>query len=81
MSAAAPAARFQIQLKDGAIYQHCKDLDISRNELSRRMGVDTSTAYRVERGDVEPSPKFIAALMQATGKTFEELFVVVEAVA
>lgn len=69
----------QIKLKPGVIYEHCKELNISRDELSRRMRVASTTTYRVEKGDVEPSPKFIAALMHATGKTFEELFEIVGA--
>lgn len=66
----------QIQLIEGVVYEYCKDLGISRDELSRRMGVASTTTYRVERGDVEPSPKFIAALMLTTGKRFEDLFVI-----
>ena len=69
----------QIKLREGAMYEHCKAQNISRDALSRQMGVASSTAYRVERGDVEPSPKFIAALMNATGQPFEELFEIVGA--
>lgn len=69
----------QIQLKEGAMYAFCTENNISRDELSRRMGVASSTAYRVERGDVEPSPKFIAALMRTTGKPFEALFEITNA--
>jgi hypothetical protein len=43
------------------------------------MGVASTTAYRVECGDVEPSPRFIAALMHTTGKRFEQLFEIVPA--
>jgi transcriptional regulator with XRE-family HTH domain len=68
----------KIKLRDGAIYQACKNRDISRDELSRQMRVATSTAYRVERGDVEPSPRFIASLMKLTGKKFEDLFEIVD---
>ena len=53
----------RITLRDGALYEYCKEQDISRAELSRRMGVDTGTAYRVEAGKVDPSPRFIASLM------------------
>ena len=70
--------QMQIRLKDGAMHTYCRTEDISRDELSRRMGVASSTAYRVERGDVEPSPRFIAALMRITGQQFEDLFQVVE---
>lgn len=68
----------RIQLVDGAITAYCKEQGISRDELARRMGVASTTAYRVEKGDVEPSPRFIAALMNTTGKPFEALFQVVE---
>lgn len=42
------------------------------------MGVATATAYRIDAGRTEPSPKFIAALITLTGQTFEELFEIVE---
>lgn len=67
----------KIHLLDGALYSVCKDLDVSRDELARRMGVATATAFRVDKGDVDPSPRFIASLMHLTGKRFEELFVIV----
>lgn len=71
----------QIRLRDGALYSYCKEHSISRDELARRMGVASTTAYRVEKGDVEPSPRFIAALMHTTGKPFEQLFEVVSVAA
>ena len=69
----------QIRLREGAMYGYCTEQSISRDELARRMGVASTTAYRVERGDVEPSPRFIAALMHTTGKRFEQLFEIVPA--
>ena len=81
MTETATQQNLQIKLKTGAIYKHCQELGISRDELSRRMGVATTTTYRVEKGDVEPSPKFIAALMHTTGHRFEELFVIAQAAA
>ena len=69
----------QIRLRDGAMYSYCSEHSISRDELARRMGVTSTTAYRVERGDVDPSPRFIAALMHTTGKRFEQLFDIVPA--
>lgn len=68
----------RIQLKDGALYGYCVENNISRDELARRMGVASTTAYRVEKGDVEPSPKFIAALLLTTGKAFEDMFEIVK---
>lgn len=70
-----------IRLKDGAMYGYCSEHNISRDELARRMGVASTTAYRVEKGDVEPSPRFIAALIHTTGRSFEQLFEVVSVAA
>lgn len=69
----------QITLKPGAIREYCEQEGISRDELSRRMGISTGTAFRVDSGKTAPSPKFIAALVSTTGKRFEELFVVEDA--
>lgn len=60
--------------KPGALRAYMKGEDIARDELARRVGVDRATAYRVETGMVDPSPKFIAGLMSVTGKKFEDLF-------
>lgn len=68
-----PTAR-QINLQPGVLYDVMKALDISRDELARRVGVDRATAYRIDEGMVRPSPKFIAGLMVLTGKKFEDLF-------
>lgn len=57
-----------------AIAEACKASDVSRDELARRMGFSTSTAYRIDARRSAPSPEFIAALMIETGRTFEELF-------
>lgn len=67
----------KIMIKAGTIARTCRREDISRDELARRMGVASTTAFRVEKGDVGPSPKFIAALMTQTGMPFEELFEIV----
>lgn len=69
----------KIALRPGVIYAYCKAQDISRDELSRRMGVASTTAFRVEKGDFGPSPKFIAGLMHVTGWEFEALFEIVQA--
>lgn len=66
-------------MKPQAITQTCKALGgISRDELSRRMQVSTMTAYRIDAGKTEPSPRFIAALMDISGKKFEDLFDIVK---
>lgn len=67
----------RIALKPQAISGYCKAEGISRDELARRMGVSTMTAYRLDAGQNEPSPKFIAAFMDITGKRFEDLFEIV----
>lgn len=68
----------RITLRDGALHNYCKAKDISRDELARRMGVSTATAFRVDDGRTDPSPKFIAALMDVTGQPFEALFEIVK---
>ena len=67
----------RIVLRTGALYAEGKNRGLSRDGLSRLMGVSTGTAYRVEKGDVDPSPRFIASLMNLTEKPFEDLFEVV----
>ena len=67
----------RIRIRENAIYKVCTQLDTSRDGLARSMGVASTTAYRVEQDKVEPSPKFIAALMTASGRPFEELFEIV----
>lgn len=53
--------------------------DGSRDALARLINVDKATAYRVESGKVDPSPKFIAGLIVLTGKRFEDLFEIKDA--
>lgn len=67
-------AHMRIALRPGALHGYCREHDISRDELARRMGVSTGTAFRVDAGRTDPSPKFIAALMSVTGQPFEDLF-------
>ena len=70
-------ARLRIKLRDNVIHTTKKSLgNISRDELARMMGVSTGTAYRVEKGTVDPSPAFIAALMVVSRKSFDDLFVI-----
>jgi transcriptional regulator with XRE-family HTH domain len=67
-----------IRLRANVLHAACAaEGGISRDELARRMRIASSTAYRVERGDVAPSPRFIAALMGITGKPFEDLFEII----
>jgi DNA-binding XRE family transcriptional regulator len=67
----------RIRPRENAVYQAYTGLGVSRDEMARRMGVSTATAYRVEQGKTDPSPQFIAALMTVTGKPFEDLFEIV----
>lgn len=69
----------RIVVKPGAIAAYLKHADISRDELARRIGVDTATAYRVDKGDVDPSPKFIAGFMIEAAARFEQLFLIRDA--
>lgn len=71
----------KLAMKDGALDGLLGEMGISRDELARRMGVSTVTAYRVHKEKTEPGTKFIAGLMDVTGKDFDDLFVVVEDVA
>lgn len=64
----------RITPKPGALRDYMKREDISRDELARRVGVARETAYRIEAGIVDPSPKFIAGLMILTKRRFEDLF-------
>lgn len=68
----------RITPKPGALYGYCKQRDISRDELARQMRVSTATAYRVDAGKTDPSPQFIASLMDVTGLPFEALFEIVK---
>jgi transcriptional regulator with XRE-family HTH domain len=67
----------RIKVRQGALYSLLKREGISRNELARRLGVSYATAYRIDEGMVDPSPKFIAALISVSGKKFEQLFEIV----
>jgi DNA-binding XRE family transcriptional regulator len=71
----------QIRLRTGTLHRLCQKYDCSRDELARRIRVSTTTAYRIDSGQVMPSPKFIGALMLVSGEAFEDLFEVVENVA
>lgn len=71
-------AALRIRLREGTIHRICNDLDCSRDELARRLGVSTGSAYKIDSGRVDPSPTFMARLMQLTGQGFDDLFVVVE---
>lgn len=77
----AKVVHMKITPKPDALNGVMKRLDISRDELARRMRVSTATAYRIDSGRTEPSPAFIAALINVSGQSFEDLFDIVEDVA
>ena len=68
----------RIRLRAEALSAICQAEGVSRAEIARRLKVSPTTAYRVEHGAVEPSPRFIAALMRFSGQPFEELFEIVD---
>lgn len=68
----------RITLRPSVLHAYCKAQDITRDELARRMNVASTTTFRVEKGDTDPSPKFIAALLHETGWKFEELFQIIQ---
>lgn len=71
----------KLLMKPDAMSAYCAKHGVSRDELARQMKVSSATAWRVQHGHTDPSPKFIAALMSATGQPFEELFEVTDEVA
>jgi transcriptional regulator with XRE-family HTH domain len=71
----------RIRPRGQSLYKYCSEAGISRDELSRRMGINKSTAWRVENGLTDPSPRFIAAVLTVTGGKFEDYFEIVEAAA
>jgi DNA-binding XRE family transcriptional regulator len=70
----------KIRLREGVLYAICTEHKISRDELARRLKIASTTAWRIDTGEVEPSTKFIASLLAFTGKQFEDLFEVVDVV-
>lgn len=67
----------RIRVRANVLYQLLKREGISRNELARRLGVSHATAYRIDEGKVDPSPRFIASLISISGQKFEDLFEIV----
>lgn len=63
-----------IALRPGVLSLCCADLGLSREALSREMGVSPTTLYRLDRGDSVPSARVIGLLIQVTGRPFEALF-------
>lgn len=68
----------RIALRANVISEICKSEGISRDELARRVGVTSVSAYRLDAGRSNPSAKFVAGLIVATGRSFDDLFVITE---
>lgn len=68
---------YQIKLRPAALSAYYTGEKISRDELSRRMGVASTTAFRVEKGVISPSARFVAGLISVSGKRFEHFFEIV----
>jgi transcriptional regulator with XRE-family HTH domain len=51
----------------------------TEGEQAERIGVGRTTLSRVRRGEIAPGEKFIAAVLTATEKPFEEFFEIAEA--
>lgn len=63
-----------VRLKPNAISDVCRQLGVSRERLAQRLGVSPTTTYRLDRQDSGPSNKFIAALLDVSGREFSDLF-------
>lgn len=59
-----------INVLNGSIERLCDKQGISRNELARSIGVDPTTAYRIEKGRTRPSNYFIGALLSHVARHF-----------
>ena len=49
-------------------------LDLSQDELARKVGVTRQTISAVENGDYNPTINLCIAICRALGKTLDELF-------
>lgn len=68
----------QIHLRPGILQEVCDEKSLSRDALARDLGVSSASAFRIDSGRVKPSTQFIAALLDYTGRPFEDLFEVTE---
>lgn len=66
----------RISPKPGAIAAYCESQGISRNALARRLDMSNVTLWAIDNNERQPSPKFMARLIEVTGLPFDELFVV-----
>ena len=69
-----PASR--VKLKPEAVWQHLNRLNMSQNELARRVGITSGYLSQLMSGTRCPSAEVRMRLMEALGVTdFDELFV------
>lgn len=67
----------QIHLRQGKLDEVRDELGIaSRDKLAVRLGVSSAALYRIDSGRANAGTKFIGALLNLTGKPFDELFVI-----
>ncbi len=49
-------------------------LDLSQQQLARRVGVSRQTINAIEKGDYNPTIRLCTAICKALGKTLDDLF-------
>lgn len=49
-------------------------LDMSQDELAKKVGASRQTINAIEKGDYNPTIKLCLAICRALGKTLDELF-------
>lgn len=49
-------------------------LDLSQQELAKKVGVSRQTINAIEKGDYNPTIKLCIAICRTLGKTLDELF-------
>ncbi|MBR4513730.1 MAG: helix-turn-helix transcriptional regulator [Lachnospiraceae bacterium] len=49
-------------------------LDLSQDELAKRVGVSRQTINAIEKGDYNPTIQLCRSICKALGKTLDELF-------
>lgn len=67
-----------VRLKPGIISSICADLGVSRHRLARRMDIHEDTLHRAEVDNGPVSGRLIAELRVVSGRSFDELFDIIE---
>ena len=49
-------------------------LDLSQDDLAKRVGVSRQTISAIEKGDYNPTIKLCVAICKVLGKTLDDLF-------